>query len=120
MFLYDLTFFVIGIVEQPSLFDKSDQNSTNHNTSPESSQSSSINDKYSRLDESRSVTPSPPLNTYLLDVKRNQHVPSLSPINSVETSPTTDLMESTTGLRHFRPKSLNIPVMGHLKKGNFY
>lgn len=98
------------------MFDKGNQNSTEHNT-PDSNQSLSVNDKYTRLEESRSVTPSPPLNTYLLDVKRNQHVPALSPINSVETSPTTDTLEGTSNTKYPRPKLLNIPSMGLLKKG---
>lgn len=109
--------FFSGIIEQPNLFDKADQNSADRST-PESNQSLSANDKYTRLEESRSVTPSPPLNTYLLDVKRNQHIPSLSPIDSVETSPTTESLETTTVTsRYLRPKLLNIPSMGLLKKG---
>nr|CAI5857343.1 unnamed protein product [Callosobruchus analis] len=60
-----------GIIEQPSLFDKR-EHSGDHTSSSSTSQSLSMNDKYTRLEESRSVTPSPPLNTYLLDNKRKE------------------------------------------------
>lgn len=109
---------ISGIIEQPKLFDKSDRNSTDHSTTPESNQSLSVNDKYTRLEESRSVTPSPPLNTHLLDIKRNQHMPSLSPIESVETSPTAESLEiSTPNTRYQRSKLISLPTLGLLKKG---
>lgn len=45
------------------------------------------NDHYSRLSESRSITPSPPPNT-AMPLKTTQHIPSLSPISSsAESSP---------------------------------
>ncbi|VEN49474.1 unnamed protein product [Callosobruchus maculatus] len=134
-----------GIIEQPSLFDKR-EHSGDHTSSSSTSQSLSMNDKYTRLEESRSVTPSPPLNTYLLDNKRKdsptmnnyatpdsrqrqqQHVQALSPIDSVESSPTQESPVPTTtvaasvtatpqgGSKGQRPKLLNIPYF--LKKGN--
>ncbi|CAH2005240.1 unnamed protein product [Acanthoscelides obtectus] len=132
-----------GIIEQPSMFDKR-EHSGDH-TSSSTSQSLSMNDKYTRLEESRSVTPSPPLNTYLLDNKRKdsptmnnyatpdsrqrQHVSALSPIDSVESSPTQEAVPSSAtptttstpiaaqaASKGQRPKLLNIPYF--LKKGN--
>lgn len=71
----------------------------------------SANDKYTRLNESRSVTPSPPLNSHLFESSmRPAHVPSstLSPINSVETSPTTETAGQGTSKSSLRPKLLSI------------
>ncbi|XP_050308196.1 phospholipid-transporting ATPase VA isoform X2 [Anthonomus grandis grandis] len=64
-----------------------------------------INDKYSRLEESRSVTPSPPLNSY--DLEKRSHMPTLSTIDSVDNSP--DSLQSQSSSRSLRPKLLNIP-----------
>lgn len=68
------------------------------------------NDKYRRLAESRSVTPSPPLNVHLFEAgARPTHVPSLSPINSVDTSPTTEAaVQVGTSKASIRPKLLSI------------
>lgn len=54
--------------------------------------SHSIADRYTRLAESRSITPSPPPNSMTpLALKQQQHVPSLSPISSsAETTPTSE------------------------------
>lgn len=78
------------------------------------SQGSSPNDKYTRLEESRSVTPSPPLNNHFNEVRRPPHIPSLSPITSVDSSPTTDLPQEGTSKQNLRPKLLNIPSLGFL------
>ncbi|KAK5643768.1 hypothetical protein RI129_007613 [Pyrocoelia pectoralis] len=81
----------------------------------------STNDKYERLKESRSVTPSPPLNSHIYnDSTRTIHVPSLTPINSVESSPNADEVAQSTAIKgSFRPK-LNIsslPFLGN-KRSN--
>lgn len=54
--------------------------------------SHSIADRYTRLAESRSITPSPPPNSMTpLALKQQQHIPSLSPISSsAETTPTSE------------------------------
>lgn len=54
--------------------------------------SHSIADRYTRLAESRSITPSPPPNSMTpLALKTQQHIPSLSPISSsAETTPTSE------------------------------
>ncbi|CAH1123846.1 unnamed protein product [Ceutorhynchus assimilis] len=69
------------------------------------------NDKYTRLEESRSVTPSPPLNTYT-----KAHVSSLSPIDSVDNSP--DSLQSQGSSRSLRPKLLSLPSIGFLGRRN--
>lgn len=58
-------------------------------------QQSTLTDRYTRLAESRSITPSPPpsqLNSQnALGLKNTQHIPSLSPISSsAETTPTSE------------------------------
>lgn len=73
-----------------------------------SPKSRSICDKYSRLEESRSVTPSPPLNAFVADSKR-PYVPTLSPIESVENS-------EQVSSRSLRPKLLSIPSIGFLTR----
>ncbi|ENN83109.1 hypothetical protein YQE_00530, partial [Dendroctonus ponderosae] len=77
-----------------------------------SPKSRSICDKYSRLEESRSVTPSPPLNAFGADSKRS-YVPTLSPIESVENS---ESMEGQASSRSLRPKLLSIPSIGFLSR----
>ncbi|XP_022901722.2 phospholipid-transporting ATPase VD isoform X1 [Onthophagus taurus] len=73
----------------------------------------SNNDRYRRLAESRSVTPSPPLtstsNVYL-GGDRRQHVPSLTPIS--DTSPTTTELnpDLTTKMSIIKPKRM-IPTL---------
>lgn len=79
--------------------------------------SHSSNDRYARLEESRSVTPSPPLNSHLYsDSRRSPHVPSLSPITSADASPTTEEVsqQTTTTKSSFKPKLLNIPSLPFL------
>ncbi|XP_018563796.1 probable phospholipid-transporting ATPase VD isoform X2 [Anoplophora glabripennis] len=106
-----------GIIEEPNLFEKTDQASDEQSSSSSTSQSLTANDKYTRLEESRSVTPSPPLNTYLLNSKRSAHIPTLSPIDSVDTSPTSECLQNQTSKTQ-RPKLLNIPSIVFLKKNN--
>lgn len=67
----------------------------------------SLSDKYARLEESRSVTPSPPLNLFEA-TRRAQHVPSLTPIASVDNSPTTEISSPSTSKLNLRPKLLNL------------
>ncbi|XP_050501041.1 phospholipid-transporting ATPase VD isoform X2 [Diabrotica virgifera virgifera] len=105
-----------GFIEETP-YDKLDQNSSESSSTNTATQSLSSNDKYSRLEESRSVTPSPPLNTYLFDTKRLQHNPTLSPIDSIESSPSCEVptIEATALPKVPRPKLLNMPI-GFLKK----
>ncbi|XP_057668206.1 phospholipid-transporting ATPase VD isoform X2 [Diorhabda carinulata] len=106
-----------GVIEDTS-FDKLEQNSSENSSTSTASQSVTSNDKYSRLEESRSVTPSPPLNSYLFDSKRHQHVPTLSPIDSIESSPSFETPQTdVTVSKANRPKLLNIPSINFLKKG---
>lgn len=66
--------------------------------------SSTANDSYLRLHESRSITPSPTPPNQLAINKHSQHIPSLSPISSsAETSPTSESPE-------MRIKTLKIPT----------
>jgi len=71
----------------------------------------SKSDKYARLDESRSVTPSPPLNTFQTD-KRLPHSSPLSPIASADSSP--DELQNQGSSKSARPKLLSIPSIGFL------
>lgn len=85
-------------------------------------QTHSTNDKYERLKESRSVTPSPPLNSHTHnDSLRATHVPSLTPIHSVESSPNAEEIAQSCAIKSsFRPK-LNIsalPFLGNKRNGN--
>lgn len=66
-------------------------------------------DKYARLEESRSVTPSPPLKSHTY----SQHIASLTPIDSIDSSPTSEDFDQAKSLR---PKLLNLPTMGILGK----
>ncbi|XP_017779873.1 PREDICTED: probable phospholipid-transporting ATPase VD isoform X2 [Nicrophorus vespilloides] len=92
-----------GILEPvPNAFEQENKPETTTTVSP--------NDKYSRLEESRSVTPSPPLHTSShFDNRRTPHVPSLSPITSVDSSPTSEAPPKNS-----RPKILNITALGFL------
>ncbi|KAJ8976657.1 hypothetical protein NQ317_010373, partial [Molorchus minor] len=107
-----------GLIEQTSLFEKADQTSDEQSTISSTSQSLSTTDKYTRLEESRSVTPSPPLNTYLISCKRSSHAPRLSPIDSVDNSPISETLQSSSSGKVQRPKLLNIPSIAFLKKNN--
>lgn len=95
---------VANIFEQATGRDK-EANGDTHTTQPVAT-----NDKYTRLTESRSVTPSPPLNTHLFEsVRRPQQVSTLSPINSVDTSPTSETAGQVgTSKSSLRPKLLSI------------
>ncbi|KAL3267060.1 hypothetical protein HHI36_011201 [Cryptolaemus montrouzieri] len=73
---------------------------------------SSHKDKYLRLEESRSVTPSPPLHSH----QYTSHVSTLTPIDSVDSSPTSDLFQNQ--IKTTRPKLLNIPTINFLSKRN--
>ncbi|RZB54427.1 phospholipid-transporting ATPase VD, partial [Asbolus verrucosus] len=91
-----------GLIEAvPNVFDQSVKSE------------SSSNDKYTRLEESRSVTPSPPLNSHFLESSRSLHVPSLTPINSVDNSPIVETPEVKQ-----KPKLLNIPLLGKKHASN--
>lgn len=92
---------------------------SNRDTKSESNSGQSLapNDKYTRLEESRSVTPSPPLNSHLFDsTKRQTHIPVLSPITSTDSSPTTtdanNPQEGTSKLG-LRPKLLGLTAWNH-------
>lgn len=87
------------------------------NTSDSSGASSTSYDKYARLAESRSITPSPPLNARNFNDKlKNNHVPSLTPIASTDTSPVTETAPDSLIKINFKPnKLLNIsplPILG--------
>ncbi|CAH0560353.1 unnamed protein product [Brassicogethes aeneus] len=73
------------------------------------------NDKYSRLEESRSVTPSPPMTYSTSNELRNRHVPTLSPIDSVENSPNSITQDPIT-VKVSRPKLLTIPSLPFLNR----
>lgn len=82
---------------------------------------SSSHDRYSRLTESRSVTPSPPLNEHstLGDISCNSNVPSLTLMNSTDRNPPQQLSnENAEPIKITRPKLLNIPSMFLKKNGN--
>lgn len=96
-----------GIVEQPQGVYEASQSSVNIVEMPTTPSALSANE-YSRLEESRSVTPSPPLNAHLHPDRK--HVPSLSPITSVDSSPTSELPTTKT----IRPKILTIPSLSFL------
>lgn len=74
-----------------------------------------INDKYTRLEESRSVTPSPPLNTFSVENRKAQ-VPALNPIDSMDSSP--DSLQSQNSAKLMRPKLLSIPSIGIFGRKN--
>ncbi|XP_048519675.1 phospholipid-transporting ATPase VD isoform X2 [Dendroctonus ponderosae] len=101
-----------GIIEAlPNILSSAEEDSVKA-VETASPKSRSICDKYSRLEESRSVTPSPPLNAFGADSKRS-YVPTLSPIESVENS---ESMEGQASSRSLRPKLLSIPSIGFLSR----
>lgn len=104
-----------GIIES-NIYEKDNNSQTERNSNNvESTTSSQSNDKYTRLEESRSVTPSPPLNPYVQDARRaNPHVPSLSTI--VDTSPISEVVVESGNSKGCRPKLLNIPPIPFLSK----
>lgn len=67
-------------------------------------------DKYLRLEESRSVTPSPPLQPH----QYGAHVSTLTPIDSVDSSPSSDNYQ--VQVKTARPKLLNLPTINFLSK----
>ncbi|KAK9870972.1 hypothetical protein WA026_009932 [Henosepilachna vigintioctopunctata] len=69
-------------------------------------------DRYLRLEESRSVTPSPPLHTH----QYTPHVSTLTPIDSVDNSPSSDVYH--TQVKSTRPKLLNLPSINFLTRRN--
>lgn len=107
-----------GIIES-NIYEKNNSKSERASNNMESTNSSSqSNDKYTRLEESRSVTPSPPLNPYVQDARtrNNPHVPSLSTI--VDTSPISESVQSqnSSSSKGARPKLLHIPPLPFLTK----
>lgn len=83
---------------------------------------STNHDRYSRLTESRSVTPSPPLNEHsaLSHINSSSNVPSLSLLNSTEPNPSQSVtfVDPEPTAKVSRPKLLNIPSMFLRKNGN--
>lgn len=74
---------------------------------------SSSHDRYSRLTESRSVTPSPPLNEHsnFGDISCNSNVPSLTLLNSTDPNPSQSVIcEDPEPIKITRPKLLNLPT----------
>lgn len=73
----------------------------------------SNNDRYSRLTESRSVTPSPPLHEHnaLGDISVSSNVPSLTLLNSTDPIPSRSTLNEEPIVKMNRPKLLNIPSM---------
>lgn len=83
-----------GVIEEttPRIGKLVKSNNDNSNSMSNGHSSHSIADRYTRLAESRSITPSPPPNSMTpLALKAQQHIPSLSPISSsAETTPTSE------------------------------
>ncbi|KAK4887192.1 hypothetical protein RN001_003463 [Aquatica leii] len=106
-----------GVIEPaPNVFEESGCARLNNLQNSSDGQNHS-NDKYERLKESRSVTPSPPLNPHLYSDNsyRPIHVTSLTPINSVNSSPIIDEVAQNTVIKSsFMPKLLNIPSLPFL------
>lgn len=101
------------MVFQPPKSKKS--NSKTNVTDPENLRQNLTNDRYARLTESRSVTPSPPLHehTVLSDISCNSNVPSFSTSNSTEPPSSNHIMaeiDDEPVAKFSRPKLLNIPV----------
>lgn len=71
------------------------------------------NDRYSRLTESRSVTPSPPLHEHnaFSDISCNSNVPSLNMLSSTDPDPSQTSFADEPAVKLSRPKLLNIPSM---------
>lgn len=105
-----------GIIEPVNnVFEQTDRKQLNISSGENNTnQSLSPKDRYTRLEESRSVTPSPPLNSHFNEIRRPPHLPSLSPITSVDSSPTTEAPQESTSKSNLRPKLLNIPSLGFL------
>ncbi|XP_076273548.1 phospholipid-transporting ATPase VD isoform X2 [Rhynchophorus ferrugineus] len=80
------------------------------------STSAPLKDKYTRLEESRSVTPSPPLNPYSSD-RGLSNLSGLSAIDSADNSPES-LQSQGSSKSSQRPKLLGIPSMGFLGRRN--
>ncbi|GJQ77455.1 hypothetical protein Trydic_g20852 [Trypoxylus dichotomus] len=76
-----------------------------------SSNTQILNDRYARLTESRSVTPSPPLNSNVYNETR-RHVPCLPPI--VDTSPITEFNDS----KNAKAKKISIPALPFIGRKN--
>ncbi|KAF5277653.1 hypothetical protein FQA39_LY06146 [Lamprigera yunnana] len=103
-----------GIIEPAqNIFEQSGCTKIN---SLQSSTEDHSKDKYERLNESRSVTPSPPLNSHSYnDTYRSVHVPSLTPINSINSNSIEDeVAQNTTIKTSYRPKLLSIPSLPFL------
>ncbi|KRT84629.1 hydrolase [Oryctes borbonicus] len=91
-----------GTIDQPFDGDSLDASSSNTQI---------LNDRYARLTESRSVTPSPPLNSNLY-IEPRRHVPCLPPI--ADTSPITEFNDS----KNTKLKKISIPALPFLGKKN--
>lgn len=101
-----------GIIEPVvNLYD-----STDNRKIDEIGNSSETSEKYSRLTESRSITPSPPTNSRKINNIKNNHVPSLTPIASTESSPITETVPDNNTKVCFKPNKLlitsSIPFLG--------
>lgn len=92
-----------------------------NNKNKGSERSISSNDKYARLAESRSITPSPPLNSRKFNESKNNHVPSLTPIASAESSPITDSGSDSFTKINIKPhKILSISSLPFLGKDKLH
>lgn len=102
-----------GIIEPVvSLYENSDRKIEDIGNTSDSSE------RYSRLAESRSITPSPPqTNKTSKLICKNNHVPSLTPIASTESSPITENSPAICTKISFKPnKLLNISSLPFLGK----
>lgn len=81
---------------------------------------SSSHDRYARLTESRSVTPSPPLNDHAISDISNKNVPSLILEQQTDANPSHSINNDLTvePIKISRPKLLNIPSMFLKRNGN--
>ncbi|KAK9694502.1 hypothetical protein QE152_g33510 [Popillia japonica] len=93
-----------GTIDQPFDGDSLDASSSNTQI---------LNDRYTRLTESRSVTPSPPLNSNLY-IETRRHVPCLPTIT--DTSPTTEFAVVDT--KNTKSKKIGIPNLSFLSRKN--
>ncbi|GLV35748.1 uncharacterized protein CBL_01101 [Carabus blaptoides fortunei] len=124
-----------GVIEPvPSVFQQSKRNKTTTTTTianatvttdPDITAGrqnlASSNDRYSRLTESRSVTPSPPLHDVLSDISCSSNVPSFSIMNTTDPTPSNSLMpdvDEEPVIKVTRPKLLNIPSLLFASKRN--
>lgn len=106
-----------GIIEPAAtVFERSTSRRSNELECSTDGQSHSSNDRYTRLEESRSVTPSPPLNPHIYSSPhRSPRLSSLSPIISADVSPTTEeCAQPSITKNSFKPKLLNIPSLPFL------